>query len=306
MQSLLNMSAKANAFSIAQLLDANNSDIQEYVSAKSMLGNWTSSHQIEIDMEETLKNAGTGKKSERSKTHASNDDVLYCERVNEACNNITERKLSGKSYEIQLAQIRCELEMRSLWQEFNLLGTEMIVTKAGRRMFPTYQIRLHGMEMNTRYMLMMDFIPIDDKRYRYAFHSSKWLVAGKADPSVPGRVYMHPDSPNTGAHWMKQTVSFDKLKLTNNIMDKNGHIILNSMHKYQPRLHVVVCDTNAPLKENNDGKIEELKKDLVRMFAFKETEFTAVTAYQNHMITQLKIASNPFAKGFRDCDADSW
>ena len=23
-------------------------------------------------------------------------------------------------------------------------------------------------------------------------------------------------------------------------------------------------------------------------------------------ITQLKIASNPFAKGFRDCDPDDW
>lgn len=27
---------------------------------------------------------------------------------------------------------------------------------------------------------------------------------------------MHPDSPNTGAHWMRQEVSFSKLKLTNN------------------------------------------------------------------------------------------
>lgn len=27
---------------------------------------------------------------------------------------------------------------------------------------------------------------------------------------------MHPDSPNTGAHWMRQEVSFGKLKLTNN------------------------------------------------------------------------------------------
>lgn len=30
------------------------------------------------------------------------------------------------------------------------------------------------------------------------------------------RMYMHPDSPNTGAHWMRQEVSFSKLKLTNN------------------------------------------------------------------------------------------
>lgn len=30
------------------------------------------------------------------------------------------------------------------------------------------------------------------------------------------RVYMHPDSPNTGAHWMRQEISFGKMKLTNN------------------------------------------------------------------------------------------
>lgn len=35
--------------------------------------------------------------------------------------------------------------------------------------------------------------------------------------AFPGnRMYMHPDSPNTGAHWMRQEVSFSKLKLTNN------------------------------------------------------------------------------------------
>lgn len=34
--------------------------------------------------------------------------------------------------------------------------------------------------------------------------------------STGNRVYMHPDSPNTGAHWMRQEISFGKLKLTNN------------------------------------------------------------------------------------------
>ena len=31
-----------------------------------------------------------------------------------------------------------------------------------------------------------------------------------------------------------------------------------------------------------------------------DTEFMAVTAYQNSKVTQLKIDKNPFAKGFRD------
>lgn len=35
--------------------------------------------------------------------------------------------------------------------------------------------------------------------------------------SVSGnKVYIHPESPNTGAHWMRQEISFSKLKLTNN------------------------------------------------------------------------------------------
>lgn len=59
---------------------------------------------------------------------------------------------------------------------------------------------------------------------RYAFHSSAWLVAGRADPATPGRVHFHPDSPAKGAQWMRQIVSFDKLKLTNNLLDDNGHV----------------------------------------------------------------------------------
>lgn len=48
-----------------------------------------------------------------------------------------------------------------------------------RRMFPTFQVRLYGLDPMADYMLMMDFVPLDDKRYRYSFHSSSWVVAGK-------------------------------------------------------------------------------------------------------------------------------
>lgn len=188
------------------------------------------------------------------------------------------------------------LEMKPLWDEFNELGTEMIVTKAGRRMFPTFQARLYGLDPLADYMLMMDFVPVDDKRYRYAFHSSSWVVAGKADPISPPRIHVHPDSPASGSQWMKQVISFDKLKLTNNQLDDNGHIILNSMHRYQPRFHVVYIPPKSEVNLNNTENF--------KTFIFQETRFTAVTAYQNHRITQLKIASNPFAKGFRDCDPD--
>ena len=35
----------------------------------------------------------------------------------------------------------------------------------------------------------------------------------------------------------------------------------------------------------------------------KQVKFTNIILLQ---ITQLKIASNPFAKGFRDCDPEDW
>lgn len=50
------------------------------------------------------------------------------------------------------------------------------------------------------------------------------MVAGNADSPVPPRVYIHPDSPASGETWMRQVVSFDKLKLTNNELDDQGHV----------------------------------------------------------------------------------
>ncbi|XP_061774107.1 T-box transcription factor TBX1-like [Nerophis ophidion] len=198
----------------------------------------------------------------------------------------------------QVSGVRVQLEMHALWQQFDQLGTEMIVTKAGRRMFPAFQVKLSGMDPAAEYVLVMDFIPVDDKRYRYAFHSSSWLVAGRADVAAPSRMHFHPDSPARGAQWMKQTVSFDMLKLTNNLLDDNGHMILNSMHRYQPRLHVLYAD---PARDSHLNANRNFCS-----FFFPETRFMAVTAYQNHRITQLKIASNPFAKGFRTTETQDW
>ncbi|XP_055856417.1 optomotor-blind protein isoform X6 [Episyrphus balteatus] len=182
------------------------------------------------------------------------------------------------------------LEGKDLWEKFHKLGTEMVITKSGRQMFPQMKFRVSGLDAKAKYILLLDIVAADD--YRYKFHNSRWMVAGKADPEMPKRMYIHPDSPTTGEQWMQKVVSFHKLKLTNNISDKHGFTILNSMHKYQPRFHLVRA---------ND--ILKLPYSTFRTYVFKETEFIAVTAYQNEKITQLKIDNNPFAKGFRDTGA---
>ena len=59
---------------------------------------------------------------------------------------------------------------------------------------------------------------------RYAYHRSSWLVAGKCDPPPPRRLYTHPDSPFTSDQLAKQIVSFEKVKLTNNELDKERFV----------------------------------------------------------------------------------
>lgn len=101
------------------------------------------------------------------------------------------------------------------------------------------------------------------------------------------------------------------------------------MHRYQPRFHIVYVGDHQSSNNSNNSTTKSHKNNKksatvnttmtnfddfdssslyknYKTFIFNETKFIAVTAYQNHRITQLKIASNPFAKGFRDCDPDDW
>ncbi|XP_047465424.1 T-box transcription factor TBX6 [Mugil cephalus] len=223
---------------------------------------------------------------------------------------------------LQKDDVRMELENASLWKQFSSVGTEMIITKKGRRMFPGLRLKLSGLNPSLRYIVLLDIVPVDNSRYR--FQGGGWQAVGGAEARLPDRVFIHPDSPATGAHWQSRTISFHYAKLTNNTLDSQGHvstagriprrgcgvqplrlvfgfsvhfdsifffsfqIILHSLHKYQPRVHVIEA------------------RDVLRWgggqhsFVFPETQFITVTAYQNNKITELKINSNPFAKGFRE------
>ncbi|XP_058688610.1 MAX gene-associated protein isoform X3 [Poecile atricapillus] len=186
--------------------------------------------------------------------------------------------------------ITVTLDNNSMWNEFYHRNTEMILTKQGRRMFPYCRYWITGLNSSQKYILVMDISPVDNHRYKW--NGRWWEPSGKAEPHVLGRVFIHPESPSTGQFWMHQPVSFYKLKLTNNTLDQEGHIILHSMHRYLPRLHLVPA--------NKATEVIQLNGPDVHTFTFPQTEFFAVTAYQNIQITQLKIDYNPFAKGFRD------
>jgi hypothetical protein len=154
-------------------------------------------------------------------------------------------------------------------------------------MFPTLKTTVSGLDPEKKYYILLDLQLADDCRYK--FSGKEWTVAGKAEPQMPPRFFIHPDSPATGSQWMKHDISFQKVKLTNNNLDQNGHVILTSMHKYVARVHVV---------QAND--LMELQFAPYNTFIYPETTFLGVTAYQNDKVTQLKIDNNPFAKGFRE------
>ena len=121
-------------------------------------------------------------------------------------------------------------------------------------MFPTIRCSFSGFHealMGHKFAIMLDVVPCDNKRwvlfskksvsllhtflilrqnflfrYRYAYHRSSWLVAGKADPPPPKRQYLHPDSPFSIRGDQRLSVSFEKVKLTNNESDKTGQVCL--------------------------------------------------------------------------------
>ncbi|TNN43255.1 T-box transcription factor TBX5-A [Liparis tanakae] len=70
--------------------------------------------------------------------------------------------------------IKVFLHDRELWTKFDEVGTEMIITKAGRRMFPSYKVKVTGLNPKTKYILLMDVVPADDHRYK--FSDNKWFV----------------------------------------------------------------------------------------------------------------------------------
>ncbi|XP_063068519.1 T-box transcription factor TBX19 [Engraulis encrasicolus] len=179
-------------------------------------------------------------------------------------------------------QLKVSLEEAELWRKFKEVTNEMIVTKNGRRMFPVLKVSVSGLDPNAMYSFLLDFLPADGHRWKYV--NGEWVGAGKPEPHSHSCVYIHPDSPNFGAHWMKAPVSFSKVKLTNKL-NGGGQIMLNSLHKYEPQIHIVRVGGSHRMVTN---------------ISFTDTQFIAVTAYQNEEITALKIKHNPFAKAFLD------
>ena len=92
------------------------------------------------------------------------------------------------------------------------------------------KINVSGLEPKAMYSFLLDFVSVDGHRWKYV--NGEWVSGGKPEPPTPSCVYIHPDSPNFGAHWMKQPVVFSKVKLTNK---QNGNGQASEFCFYQIR-----------------------------------------------------------------------
>lgn len=101
-------------------------------------------------------------------------------------------------------------------------------------MFPSVQVNIDGLKNDLRYYIFLEISLASEKRYKYVGgqgagnidETRGWTNSGAAEPQSPihRRLYLHPDSPATGLHWMRQSVNFNKLKLTNNAVDHHNNV----------------------------------------------------------------------------------
>lgn len=80
--------------------------------------------------------------------------------------------------------IKINLQDQDLWNQFKQIGTEMIITKTGRRMFPTMRLNVTGLESKAKYIMFIDIVPFDNNRYK--FSKGEWLASSKAEPHFNG------------------------------------------------------------------------------------------------------------------------
>lgn len=204
---------------------------------------------------------------------------------------------SSASSTSNLSYAEVKLEEIELWREFYTQTNEMIVTKSGRRMFPVIKVSISNLDPRAMYSIAIEFVQMESHRWKYV--NREWAPGGKSEPSSAKSLYIHPEAPNFGAHWMKDYITFAKAKLTNKPTSTDGQVVLNSLHKYQPKIHVIRVSTDSTNIDqynhlyhqiNHQGKSSSalFHGSKVDTFSFPETQFIAVTAYQNENVSYLQ------------------
>lgn len=124
-------------------------------------------------------------------------------------------------------------------------------------MFPVVKVRIEGLDPMAMYSVELEFVQIGCNRWKYM--NGDWVTGGKAEPPPTFNRYTHPEAPHFGRHWMKEEISFSKVKLTNKPSPQNGQV--SNLSKYThlvclpgsssslffPRHVLILCTSHPPV-----------------------------------------------------------
>jgi len=155
-------------------------------------------------------------------------------------------------------------------------------------MFPVLRVSVSGLDASAMYSILLDFVPADSSRWKFV--NGEWTTCGKAQhpQQRPASVYVHPDSPNFGAHWMKEAVSFGKVKLSNKLNGRDQVSQQNTKNLTIYYFWTVFAITDRT------GLIILMDLYLsVQCYAWTEYKFTCVCMCVRHTLCQLAYRSDP-------------
>lgn len=149
-----------------------------------------------------------------------------------------------------------------LWRSCHEYDNEMVITVNGRRIFPTLEYTVTGLDTFKLYSMCMHLDLVDDKKLR--FTGGQWAESVSTEKKDPPRKVWHHNGSQTGKDWMLRNVSFDQIRITNRKSKEDGnasYVHLLTQHRYIPVLTIYEGD------------------QLVHTARIPHSQFISVTAY---------------------------
>ncbi|XP_028407665.1 uncharacterized protein LOC114530264 [Dendronephthya gigantea] len=183
-----------------------------------------------------------------------------------------------------LSDVKVELSREELWKLFHEEGNEMIVSKQGRPLFPTLDMKVSGFCPDKMYSVAVKFVCVD--KYRYYFDTSResWDQTRQIQTADHSKCFEHSESPASGKVWNKKQLEFGELRLINRSTNVKNMVFAPTMRKHCAQVVVTMLQCSRCHAKHT------------RHINIPLTEFIAVSSYYSLKISQLKIAHNPMAK----------
>ncbi|CAL2051992.1 unnamed protein product [Caenorhabditis brenneri] len=171
-------------------------------------------------------------------------------------------------------------EYDSIWQKCSDMGHEMKIAFENRRIFPTMEYKIAGLERDKFYTMSIHMDFVDDYKLRFGKHTKRYVPSSIPIAKAEPRIVWHSKGYQSGQEWMSNTVSFDHVRISGNKSleaDSENNVRLLSLHRYIPVL--TVYENNMPI---HTAKIQHMV-------------FVATFKYHNKELAEFKTDKNNLA-----------